>query len=116
MKLLIDGEELAQLKRHAWQMAEAFGQDSRIERYHGKRSIGFYRWDMDCLIDVVNMALDDRREYPAKDSPGYAALKRLAARLQDEYQRAFDRDQKVEPNAPAERRQPGVSRPPGPGV
>jgi hypothetical protein len=49
--MLIDGEELAQLKRHTWLMAEAFGLDSRIERYQGKRPIGFYRWDMDCLID-----------------------------------------------------------------
>ncbi len=115
VKLLIDGEELAQLKRHTWQMAEAFGLDSRIERYYGKRSIGFYRGDMDCLIDVVNMALDDRREYPTKDSPGYAALRKLAARLKDEYQWAFEGDRKIEPNAPADPGQPGVSQPADPG-
>lgn len=90
VKMLIDGEELAQLKRHTWQMAEAFGLDSRIERYQGTRAIGFYRWDMDCLIDVVDMALNDTREYPSKDSSGYVALKRLHARLKEQYRRAFD--------------------------
>ncbi len=88
--MLIDGEELAQLKRHTWQMAEAFGLDSRIERYQGKRPIGFYRWDMDCLIDVVDMALNDPREYPSKDSSAYLAIKRLHDRLKEEYRRAFD--------------------------
>ena len=90
VKLLIDGEELTQLKRHAWQMAEAFGLDSRIEQYQGKRPIGFYRWDMDCLIDVVDMSLDDKKEYPTKDSPEHMALKMLYARLKAAYQRTFD--------------------------
>lgn len=88
--MLINGEELAQLKRHTWQMVEAYGLDSRIERYQGKRSIGFYQWDLDCLIDVVAFALDDAKEYASKDSPGYIALKRLHGRLKDEYQRAFE--------------------------
>jgi len=88
--MLIDGEELAQLKRHTGLMAEAFGLDSRIERYQGKRPIGFYRWDMDCLIDVVDMVLNDPREYPSKDSSAYLAIKRLHDRLKEEYRRAFD--------------------------
>jgi len=90
VKMLIDGEELAQLKRHTGQMAEAFGLDSRIERYQGKRPIGFYRWDLDCLIDVVDMALKDPREYPSKDSFAYLAIKRLHDRLKEEYERTFE--------------------------
>ncbi len=70
VKMLITGDELTELQRHTWQMAEAFGLDSRIERrYQGKRAIGFWRWDMNCLLDVIPMALDDRTEYPSKDSP-----------------------------------------------
>jgi len=88
--MLINGEELAQLKRHTWQMVEAFGLDSRIERYQGKRPIGFYQWDMDCLIIVVDMALKDPREYPSQDSSAYLALKRLHDRLEEEYRRAFE--------------------------
>lgn len=90
VQILIGGEELAELKRHTWQMVEAYGLDSRIDRYQGKRPIGFYRWDMDCLIDVMGMALNDIRAYPSKDSSAYLALKMLHDRLKKEYSRAFD--------------------------
>ena len=89
--MLITGEELAELKQHTWEMAEAFGLDSRIDRYQGKRPIGFYQWDMDCLIAVVESALDDTAEYPSKDSSGYVALMRLYSRLEEECRQAFDR-------------------------
>jgi hypothetical protein len=52
--------------------------DSGIECYKGRRPIGLYRWDMDYLIDVVDIASDDTREYPAKGNSDYLALKRLA--------------------------------------
>ncbi|MCL0102630.1 hypothetical protein M1N93_01555 [Dehalococcoidia bacterium] len=90
VNMLIEGLELAELKRHSWQMAEAFGLDSRIERYQGKRPIGLYRWDMDCLIDIMVAALDNPTEYPSHDSAGYQALKRLYMRMQEEYRRRFD--------------------------
>ena len=90
VKMLIQGLELSELKRHTWQIAEAFGLDCRIERYQGKRPIGPYRWDIDCLIDVVAMALDDPREYPSHDSAEYQALKQLYVRMQEEYRRTFD--------------------------
>lgn len=87
--MLITGEELAQLKRHTWMMVEAFGLDTRIDRYQGKRPIGFYPWDMDCLIMVADSALKNPKEYPSQDSPEYLALKRLHDRLEEEYHRAF---------------------------
>ncbi|MBT9148916.1 MAG: hypothetical protein DDT28_00334 [Dehalococcoidia bacterium] len=89
INMMIEALELAELKRHTWLMGEAFGLDSRIERYQGKRSIGLYRWDMECLISVVATALDDPREYPSHDSSEYQALKRLYVRMQEEYQRTF---------------------------
>ena len=90
VRMLITGEELAELKRHTGQMVEAFGLDSRVERYQGTRAIGFYRWDMDCLIDVISIVLDDADEYPSKTSSPYMSLKSLHARLKEEYQQAFD--------------------------
>jgi hypothetical protein len=39
LHFLITGEELAELKRHADLMTEAFGLDRRIEKYQGKRPI-----------------------------------------------------------------------------
>jgi hypothetical protein len=88
--MLIQGSELAELKRHTWEMAEAFGLDSRIERYQGKRPIGLYSWYMECLLDIMKIDLDDPKQYPSPDSDGYQALKRLYLRMKDEYQGRFD--------------------------
>lgn len=90
LKILISGKELSELQRHTWSMAEAFGLDRRIENYQGKRPIGLYRWDLDCLIDVIDIALDDPRDYPDKNSEEYKVLKGLHNRLKDEYQVAFE--------------------------
>ncbi|MEW6587071.1 MAG: hypothetical protein AB1442_15860, partial [Nitrospirota bacterium] len=76
-----------ELKRHTSQMSEAFGLDEKIENYQGKRPLGLYRWDMDCLIDVIEMALDDLADYPDKKAPGYNALKSLLRRLRSEYRK-----------------------------
>ena len=90
INLLISAEELSELKRHTGIMVEAFGLDSRIERYKGKRPIGFYQWDLDCLIDVIDIALDDPKEYPNKKQSGYRALKQLSQRLQAVYRKMYD--------------------------
>ena len=90
VNILITGEELEELQKHTWSMVEAFGLDRRIEQYKGKRPIGLYRWDMDCLIDVLSMALDDSKEYTDHNSSGYLALKNLSEMLKSEYDRNFE--------------------------
>ena len=62
-------------------MNEAFGLDRKIERYQGKRPIGFYRWDLNCLEDAIAMALDDTDEYPDKSGAYYDAMKKLHNRI-----------------------------------
>lgn len=79
--ILIAGRELEELKRFTWHMMEAFGLDRRVEKYQGKRPIGFYRWDLDCLEDVTTFALADRREYPEASGPGYEAMLQLCERI-----------------------------------
>ena len=90
LTILIPGDELHELKRFTIDMAEAFGLDRRIEAYSGKRPIGFYRWDLDCLLAVMDLALKDQRAYPDKTSSAYAALKRLRDRLQEEYRTLWE--------------------------
>jgi len=90
VSMLITGKELEELQKHTWSMVEAFGLDSRIEQYKGKKPIGFYRWDLDCLIDVLSMALDDSKEYPDHKSSDYLALKNLFDNLKSEYNRNFE--------------------------
>lgn len=79
--ILITGEELQELKELTYAMAEAFGLDGRIERYQGKRPIGFYRWDLDCLEDVLSMAVDELRDKAGESSPRYQALAKLCKRI-----------------------------------
>jgi len=89
LHILITGEELKELKRHTGLMLEAYGLDRRIERYQGKRPIGLYRWDLDCLIDVIYIALHDDDEYPSKDSHEYQVLSQLHQRIKKEYARMY---------------------------
>jgi hypothetical protein len=89
LNILITGEELTELQRHTYQMAEAFGLDQRISNYRGMRPIGLYSWDFDCLLAVIEGALEDEKYYSDKDAPGYKAFMNLYLRLKDE-NRKFD--------------------------
>jgi hypothetical protein len=84
-RLLITGDELRALKRHTYSMVEAFGLDRKIENYQGTRPITLYRWELDCLLSVIDLALIDETDYPDKSALEYQALKRLRDRLHQEY-------------------------------
>jgi len=83
--ILITGAELQELKRHTYMMVECFGLDNRFYCYKGKRPIGLYRWDLECLLLAIEAALVDKDEYPSQDSHEYQALSSLYQRLKDEY-------------------------------
>ena len=89
--VLITGDELAALQQHTCLMVEAYGLDGRIRRYRGTRPIGLYRWDLDCLLDVLADVLEWHPVYLYPDSPERAALERLRARLRAEYNNAYGR-------------------------
>lgn len=82
--ILITGLELDELQRFVWMMVESFGLDRRIANYQGVRPIGLWRWDIECLVDVINSVLDDPEYYLTQDSPEYLAIKALRDRLQAE--------------------------------
>ena len=91
ISLLITGDELDELENWTWAMSEAFGLDRKIEKYQGKRPIGLYSWDCDCLLAVIDNALKNNKEYPNKSAQGYQALSNLNARLLYEYCKAYGR-------------------------
>src|SRR3954447_26843912 len=93
-KILITGDELRELKRHALTITEAFGLDRKIEAYKGTRPLTLYRWDLECLMDMITYELADEREYPDKAAPEYLALRRLGERLREEYDRHY-RDERA---------------------
>ena len=88
--ILITGLELEELQRFTGWMAESFGLDGRIADYRGKRPIGLYRWDIECLQDVISLALKDSTAYPDHSTPGYAALRGLYERIRRLCAEAFD--------------------------
>lgn len=89
--ILITGMELKELQKHIWLMAESYGLDRRIENYRGKRAIGLYRWDMECLLDVLSIVLDDPKEYPSKGSMEYKGAQSLYQRLKRIYDSTYER-------------------------
>ena len=105
-KLLISGDELRELKKHTYSMVEAFGLDRKIENYRGTRPITLYRWDLECLMDVIDLALKDERDYPDKSTPEYQVLQRLGERLHQEYEAVYGHEKRSLPGkalAPAKR-------------
>lgn len=62
LNILITGDELTELQRHTYQMAEAYGLDQRVDTYRGNRPIGLYSWDFDCLLAVIEGALEDEKD------------------------------------------------------
>ncbi len=85
--LLITGEELDSLHELTYMMAESYGLDSRIMKYKGKRPIGLYSWDLECLEIVIEDSIKDLEENGAKSCHRDAdlkALKTLLARIKKE--------------------------------
>ena len=84
-EILITGAELRELKR--LDMPESLGLDRRIEKYQGKRPIGLYRWDLECLLATLSIVADGRD--PFVSLKGQKTLKRLLDRLQTAYATAY---------------------------
>ena len=90
IKIKISGIQLDELQKHSWHMIEAFGLDTRVGNYKGIKPISFYSWDLDCILDVLDMVLNDKKEYPDKEDEGYITLHELFAHLKNEYKKTHD--------------------------
>ena len=86
-RILIRGVELQALKLLA--MPESFGLESRIRRYEGKRPIGLYRWDWECLLDAWSLEWADRPQHRRLRRRDIDALKSLYERLRKEYDSVY---------------------------
>ena len=87
--ILITGSELTSLQALTGYMAESFGLDTRIDKYQGKRPIGLYQWDLDCLIGAIELGIRDIKSNGKAGYRNYAtsdldSLNRLLQRLKDE--------------------------------
>jgi len=102
-RLLITGDELRELQRLTWAMAEAFGLDRKIGNYRGTRPLTLYRWDLECLMDVIEVAL---RDYANQSAPGHLALKSLGEQLRQEYDTVYGHEK----SPPLAQKEKGVGR------
>ena len=91
VSIMITGRELKELQKYIWLMAESYGLDRRIENYRGKRSVGLYRWDMECLLDVLSIVLEDPQEGPPKGSMEHNVTQDLYQRLERIYNSTYER-------------------------
>ena len=91
VKILITGRELEELQKHTWSMAESFGLDRRIGSYRGKRPIGLYSWDLECLLAVLSIALKNYKEYTSEGAKEHEVTQRLYQRLKRIYDSTYER-------------------------
>jgi len=90
LKIKIQGRQLEELQSHTVHMCEAFGLDNKVDNYKGVRPISFYQWDLDCLIDVMDYVLADKKEYPDSNDEGYIALSALNVELKRRYKALYE--------------------------
>ena len=90
VQCLISGLQLTELQKYTDCMIEAFGLNNKIERYKGKRPISLYRWDLDCILDVIDLSLNDTRNYPNPQGEGYLALLSLHQSLKTAYRDTYE--------------------------
>ena len=89
VKVKISGKQLEELQKYTIDMCESFGLDRKIEKYKGTRPITLYSWDLDCLIDVLSMALDNEKNYPDRKSEEYIILYELNLYLKKSYKETY---------------------------
>jgi hypothetical protein len=86
---MISGVELRELK--LLPLPESFGLERRLQRYEGKRPIGLYRWDLECLLETLSLEVADRPQHPRLRRRDIDALKSLHDRLRKEYDSGYGR-------------------------
>jgi len=86
---LIQGEELDALHNITYLLSECFGLDSRINNYKGKRSIGLYQWDFECLLGGIEYAINDTRSTSTVTQKDQDALVPLFERMNEIYQKTY---------------------------
>ena len=102
-KILISGDELVELKRHAFQIPECPGLDKRIQKYNGQKPFALTLDELSWLIACLDAVLSDTNGYPAiehnpwklvyvpKSDIRWKSCKQLYDRLKAEDERIWDK-------------------------
>ena len=62
-KILINGAELVELKRHAHEIPECPGLDKRLQKYKGDKPFLFTDEELGWIVSVLNAVLNDPKGY-----------------------------------------------------
>jgi hypothetical protein len=76
-EIIFETDEMKLLQENTWQMDESFGLDKRINNLTGKRKVGFYSWDLDCLECVVSDLQKSPKDKEVAD--------RIARKIEESY-------------------------------
>jgi len=100
--IVIEGSELAELKRHAHEIPECPGLDRRIQRHDGNRPLVVSVAELDWLVAVLDAVLHDAKGYPCIEHEPWkleyvprtdercVVCRRLYDRLEQESSRQFE--------------------------
>ncbi len=101
-RIVIEGSQLAELKRHAHQIPECPGLDRRIQRHDGNKPFAMSLDELDWLVAVLDAVLHDPKGYPCveykpwkleyvpRTDERYVVCRRLYDRLEQESDRLFE--------------------------
>ena len=114
-RIVIEGAELVELKRHAHQIPECPGLDRRIQRYDGSKSLAISAEELDWLVAVLDAVPNDRNGYPCVEHDPWkleyvphtdeqcVVCRRLYDRLNQESDRLFESVRKKRRKTPKTR-------------
>jgi hypothetical protein len=86
---LIQGEELDALHDVCYVFSECFGLDARIYKYKGKRPLGLYQWDYECLISGLDYIVNNERGREGLSQNDLRLLRKILDRINIVYMQAY---------------------------
>ena len=88
--LLIQGDELDAIQDICYVFTECFGLDTRIANYKGKKPLGLYQWDYECLIAGLDYIVNTEKGRDGKSQADLELLEKLLAQINVAYKNAYD--------------------------
>jgi hypothetical protein len=100
--IVVTGDDLVELKRHAHEIPERPGLERRIQKYNGNKPLVISRDELDWLVAVLDAVLHDPKGYPCVQYDPFAVVyvqttdercvtcQRLYDRLNGESERLYE--------------------------
>ncbi|XCN74910.1 MAG: hypothetical protein Q3M24_09265 [Candidatus Electrothrix aestuarii] len=88
--LLIQGDELDAMQDIGYVFTECFGLDTRIANYKGKKPLGLYQWDYECLIAGLDYIVNNEKGREGQSQNDLDLLSNLLERINRVYKKAYD--------------------------